>query len=809
MNRTALFVTLLISAHTGFTQPFSSHILHKMQKLRTAGTVLYIAAHPDDENTRLISYLCNERLFRTAYLSLTHGEGGQNLIGSEQGDALGAIRTQELLAARRIDGGEQYFSSAEDFGYSKKPEETLKKWNREKVLSEMVLLIRKLRPDVIICRFPSTGEGGHGHHTASAILALEAFDAAADRNRFTEQTKTYSPWKCRRVYWNTFNFSSGNTIGPGQFTLDVGGYNPLLGKSYGEIASEARSMHKSQGFGTLKQRGTSVENFKLLRGDSTGPDIFSGINSGLSRFEAFEKVDQQIEKCIEKFQPSAPHLSVPALVNIRRLLAEIKNAGTDAEHWKSVKLKEVDRLLLDCAGIWLEATTTLPHAASGETVAVKFSVLNRTETKAALQGIRLKGETLNGSVLETNKTFTAQSVVQLTGSKTGDDNNGYSVVAAPALHAIFKLDIEGELVEFDEQVVYKRSDPVKGEVIQPFYEVPRVSIAFTEPVYIPGPDGTKEVKVRLHAYSPLSAKLRIAATKGWEVLPFDSAVSFSGAGDVRVVDFRIRTSGSIRGMLTATVVTDKENYHSTVSFIQHDHIPTQLLTRDAAARLVNPGLKVNSVRVGYIEGAGDEVAACLRQAGYQVVPVSENQISTANLSQFDAVVTGIRAFNVNENLHQRMPALLDYVQSGGNLIVQYNTNSRVGPLKFTPGPYPFSITRQRVTDETAKVEFAERQHPVLNHPNKITSEDFDGWVQERGIYFAKDTDERYHKIFRMADPGEKPEDGSLIVAPWGKGNFVYTGLAFFRQLPAGVPGAYRLFSNLIELPDTEPDERKN
>ena len=817
MKRTALLATLLsFSAvtHSQTGSRSSSDILHRMQMLNTAGTVLYLAAHPDDENTRLISYLANERLLRTAYLSLTHGEGGQNLIGSEQGEALGVLRTQELLAARRTDGGEQYFAGAADFGYSKNPGETLGKWDREKVLGEIVLIIRRLKPDVIVCRFPTTGEGGHGHHTASAMLALEAFDAAADKNKYPEQLTYFSTWQCRRVFWNTFNFSSGNTIGPGQYTLDVGGFNPLQGKSYGEIAAESRSMHKSQGFGAARQRGTSIEYFRLLKGDSTGNDLFSSIDLSLSRFTEFGKTSRMISECFDQFKPSEPHRSIPALAKVLRNLRSIKDDDAAVRHWKTRKIKECEDLMRDCAGLWTEITAPRSTSVEGEKLNLKVSVLNRSAAPAKLKHVSVGSVRFSPDVpLAANQTFTLSEAVEI--KKTASRDNisfNYSAYAGkkavpPHVAATFVIEIEGESILFEEDLIYKRSDPVKGEVVEPFYIIPPVDIRFNEDVYVINNE-QKTIGIIIKANADnVKGVVRTSVTKGWKISSRDSAFEIGRAGEELSYTVSVSSGNEKKGELQAAAIVNGTLHNSSLEFLTYDHIPRQLIQRPASAKLADPSLKPGSVKIAYVEGAGDAVPACLKQAGYSVTTITEGQIATEKLRDYDAVVTGIRAFNVHDHLHKKMNVLLEFVKQGGNLIVQYNTNSRVGPLAFTPGPYPFTISRQRVTDEHANVEFHAPAHPALNSPNRIGPEDFEGWVQERGIYFAKDIDPKYQKILRMSDPGESPEDGSLIIAPYGKGNFVYTGLAFFRQLPAGVPGAYRLFANLLELPEAANHDR--
>jgi LmbE family N-acetylglucosaminyl deacetylase len=328
-RHTAFISLLLLLGHNLFAQnsapATAGEILLGLQKLNTTGAVLYIAAHPDDENTRLLAWLANERKLRTGYLSLTRGDGGQNLIGKEQGEMLGLLRTQELLAARRTDGAEQFFTRANDFGFSKNPDETFSIWDRDSVLADVVWTIRKFRPDVIICRFPTTGEGGHGHHTGSAILASEAFEAAGDPKRFPHQLAYVSTWQPKRLFWNTFNFGTTNTTSPDQLKVDAGVYNSLLGKSYGEIAAESRSFHKSQGFGTAKSRGEALEYFKQLKGDSVKSDLFEGIDQSWSRMPQAAKIGRLTAAAVKSFRPLNPEASVPQLVTIYKTLSAINS----------------------------------------------------------------------------------------------------------------------------------------------------------------------------------------------------------------------------------------------------------------------------------------------------------------------------------------------------------------------------------------------------------------------------------------------------------------------------------------------------
>ncbi len=807
-------------------------LLLALQKLNTTGTVLYIAAHPDDENTRLLTYLANERHLRTGYLSLTRGDGGQNLIGKEQGDMLGLLRTQELLAARRIDGAEQFFTRANDFGFSKNPEETFSIWNRDSVLADVVWTIRKFRPDILICRFPTTGEGGHGHHTASAMLAAEAFDAAADPKRFPEQLAYVSTWQPRRLFWNTFNFGGLDMTSPNQIKIDAGGYNALLGKSYGEIASESRTMHKSQGFGTAKTRGQAFEYFKQLRGDSVKKDLFEGINQRWSRVPGRGNIGVLTAAAAQHFSALKPEASVPALAAIYKSLQAIKTNDPTVKYWQGLKLAETQKLLAACAGLYTEALSTEYTAIPGNDLTLKIVAINRGGNKAVLNEINYVGT--DGSLIPIKATahpLLSDIPDTLTynlhlpqGTKISNpywlaekhpvntyrvsdqlmigkpENDYYPEVA-------FELTVAGIPLIIERRILYKSVDPVKGEIYRPLEILPPATIELSSKVLVFSDTAPKQLTITVKANKAvINGNLSITAPEGWKVRIKNPAVNLSKKGDEATVTAIVTsTPGSANGKLQVAVNIDDQAYNKSIRRLDYDHIPAQFTLNDAEASLVNIKLKKRGTNIGFIAGAGDDVPAALTQIGYNVTMLSDEQLSGGNLNRYDAIVTGVRAFNVNDRLPRYHDRLMAYVKAGGNFIVQYNTNTRLGPLTTDAGPYPFKVGNLRVTDEAAAITFNAPESPALNYPNHITQKDFEGWVQERGIYFATDADPKYEKVFTMNDRGEKPLDGSLIIGKYGKGNFVYTGLVFFRQLPAGNPGAYRLFVNLLSLPRNEAE----
>ena len=771
----------------------SADIIQGLKKLNTVGSVLYVAAHPDDENTRLLGYLANEKKLRTGYLSLTRGDGGQNLIGKEQGELLGLIRTQELLAARRTDGAEQFFTRANDFGYSKNPEETFSIWNKDSILADVVLTIRRFKPDVIICRFPTTGEGGHGHHTASAMLAVEAFDAAADPKRFPEQLKSVQVWQAKRIFWNTFNFGTTNTTAPNQLKIDVGVFNPLLGKSYGEIAAESRSCHKSQGFGSAKQRGSNIEYFKLLKGDSVSSDLFEGINTNWAKFKGQDKIQKLIDDCIKKYNPQTPENSVADIIAIYKQIQALDESNANLKYWKQQKLKEAE-------------------------------TVNRNKSDVKLNSISyLSSDTTTALVLKVNELYTFKRKEKLSNSLSFSnpywlnqkhDIGLYTVTNSDLIgkpenesttKVVFNISILDLNLKIERPLVYKFTDPVKGEIYRPFEILPPATVNIPEKVFVFTDATPKTISVTVKANAAnTNGTLQLQGSVGWNIYIKNSEFKLANKGDEAILEATIVADKNAKdGKIEASVLINNVSYNKSIKRIEYDHIPYQFILSDSEAGLVNIDLKKTGTSIGYIPGAGDDVPACLKQIGYNVTVLTDELLSNGNLSQFNAIVSGVRAYNTNDRLQVHYTKLMEYVKNGGNLIVQYNTNNRIGPVKANIGPYPFTISRDRVTNEKAEVKFSNEKHSVLNFPNQITQKDFDGWIQERGIYFATEIDKQYETIFSMKDPNEKASDGSLIIGKYGKGNFVYTGLVFFRELPAGIPGAYRLFVNLLSLPENK------
>jgi LmbE family N-acetylglucosaminyl deacetylase len=780
----------------------SAEMYLAIRKLNVLGSVLYIAAHPDDENTRLLAYFSKDRMYRTGYLSLTRGDGGQNLIGNEQGVELGLIRTQELLAARRIDGAEQFFSRAFDFGYSKNPEETFTKWDREKILSDVVWVIRNFQPDVIITRFPTTGEGGHGHHTASAILANEAFKAAADPNRFPEQLNYVKPWQAKRILWNTFNFGSTNTTSNDQFHFDVGGYNPLLGKSYGEIAAISRSNHKSQGFGSPSSRGEIMEFFKTTGGTYPVNDLMDNIELSWKRLQGGEMISKLVDKISSSFDLLHPEKSVKELVGLYQAINKLPEG-----YWKNQKLKEVKMLIEQCSGLFLDATSNDQFAVQTDSVHINFSFNNRLGINVKLKEITIdEFDSTFEQLLLKNKNFNFSKTLFVPASKPitqpywleNKMEEGYFNVKDqqkigqagidPAYSANITLNIEGQDFSFAKPVKYKFTDPVKGEVYWPLVVVPPYSLKLDP-----------QLVISLNDNSITTQKIFTSYRNNNSVETNNDNFTLQ-KGQVKEVDDSHLVPPKVNQIITNQYIDqrNKNNLYDVVR-IRYDHIPAITYFNLSRITIANIDVKTYGKKIGYIIGAGDKVPEALEQMGYDVTLLGEKELSKNNLQQFDAIITGVRAYNTDVWLNNYNDKLMKYISDGGNLIVQYNTNNIIGPVRSKIGPYNFDIVNRRITDENSEVNFLKPDHAVMNFPNKITQDDFKGWVQERSIYHAANFATNFEAIFSMHDPGENNDDGSLIISKYGKGYFTYTGIVFFRELPAGVPGAYRLLANLIAL----------
>ena len=792
-------------------------IVQELRNFRELGSVLYVAAHPDDENNALLPYLARGRALRTGYLSLTRGDGGQNLIGTELGDELGVIRTQELLAARRIDGAQQFFTRARDFGFSKDSADTLQRWDRTAVLADIVRVIRQFRPDVMVARFSPIPGGTHGHHTASAILALEAFNLAGDPNAFPAQLNELKPWQPKRIFWNHWTRPGVSGEGtPDSLRLKAGGYDPLLGESFGEIGARGRSMHKSQGEGRTGIRGTIMENFNVLAGETATKDILDGVDTTWNRIPGGAEIDGLAGEMIARFNPQNPAASVPASLVVRSRVAALP------EHpLLPGKKAQLDSLLRSCLGLFVDTVISSAQVVPGEPMKLQHTAIVRTDYPVRWTGVRyaLTQAEFSGEAvaLKDNETAKREATEILPANTApsqpywlrGDGTEGMfrvddvALIGLPENPAVFpvqyRFEVGGQSLIIDDEPVQVITDPVRGELRQRLSVIPPVSLHWMEALELFNPGAKKTVVVEvIAARSALSGTVQLNAPAGWLVEPGQNTFQLEAPGERMSVTFTVTApAAATTAQLFATASIDGAVYRTTRAEIRYDHIPTQLLQAPARLKVVSLDLAIRGKQIGYLPGAGDLVAESLGRMGYAVTLLGTSDLTLEKLKRFDAVVIGVRAFNTRADLEPQMPALFAYAEQGGNLIVQYNTTMGLKSTKFAP--YALQLSGDRVTHADAPVTLLAKDHPALNTPNKITTADFEGWVQERARYVPRSWDPKFVPLLSSGDPGEKPLTGTLLVAPHGKGYVVYSGLSWFRELPAGVPGAYRLFANLISL----------
>lgn len=787
-----------------------------IEKLDVLGTVLYVAAHPDDENTSLITYFANEEHMRTAYLSATRGDGGQNLIGPEIREGLGLIRTQELLAARRTDGGQQFFSRANDFGYSKNPDETFNIWNKEEVLADFVWVFRKFRPDIIITRFPTDGGGGHGHHTASAILAKEAFKLSGDANAYPEQLEFMDTWQPAKIFWNSWLFRrpTPDMDTTGLARLNIGKYNPLLGKSYTEISALSRSMHKSQGFGSTGRRGDATEYLKQWEGNQT-TNPFDDIETSWERVKGSEEVKFMAEKIKEDFDPLNPEELLPTLILARRAVQKV-----ESEFWREIKLGEIDELIRAVSGLYVELVAEENSYVAGDSIEISLEAINRGTSNFKLESVKLDKwfDAFELSTpLASNKRFNTSMRLKLPQSVeystpywlTEQASLGMYTVTDqeqrgkpendPSIQGQVTISVEGERISFPTPVVFKRNDRVDGEVYEPIAISPPVMASLSGSVLVFGDNSSKTVEVRVIAGKQnVKGTLSLEVPSGWSISPASQPFELEQKGQEQLYAFDVTPPKKASdGKIKVALKYEGKSYNKGYTEINYDHIPKQTIYPNAETRVVRLDLERKGQLIGYIEGAGDVVPDNLREIGYTVDILVKDNVTAENLAKYDAVILGVRALNTIQWLSYKNQELFKYVEQGGTLINQYNTSRGLVTNKIAP--FDLTLSRDRVTVEEAPVRILAKGHPALNGPNKITSEDFENWVQERGLYFPNEWAPEFTAILSSNDPGETPKDGGLLVAEYGKGYYVYSGYSWFRNLPAGVPGAYRLFVNLISL----------
>ncbi len=851
----AALIFTLAPVHAQRSFSGSAEIEQSLNKLNELGTVLHIAAHPDDERTAVLAYFARGRHMRTAYLSLTRGEGGQNLIGSEQGAQLGIIRTQELLAARQIDGAEQFFTRAIDFGFTRTAEETLQKWGHDRILSDVVWVVRRYRPDVILLGFSGTPRDGHGQHQTSAILGKEAFTAAADPKMFPEQLKYVQVWQAKRlVQAEGFGGFGLGPAGPGgrggaaapaeaetaapSPTADTGSFNPILGYSYEELAVLSRSMHHSQGTGAMRRPGAAKSTFTIIGGAPATRDLFDGIDTTWNRLPGGGAVKAILDEAIRNYEPAHPEKVIPALVKARPLMAGINDPLAKE------KLDELDEAIALCAGLFVEAQARQYNAAPGGNVAITTTVLNRSTAKVSVESARVEGiwnqdagakpaalgynqsaDIQLNLTVPANQAYTQPFWLVKPHSADVYEIDDQMLIGLPdnpaAARMRVRLTVDGAPIELVRPVRHRYADRAIGERLRPFTVVPAVAVNLPEPVALFPDTAARMVQVSVQAnVANAKGDLRLEVPAGWKATPASQSFEIPISGETHVMTFQVAPpGGETTAKLQAVAKVEGRDIASGMQVLAYTHFPAQTLLPPAEIKLVRSNIKVTAKKVGYIMGAGDEMPEALRQLGLDVTLLSQNDLEQGDLSRFDAIVAGVRAYNVRADIRANQPRLLDYVKNGGTYVVQYQTgdspdptaprgqqppnpfNQQLGaPVTTNLGPYPFSVpggNKYRITVEESPMKFPNQDSPLLQYPNHINVKDFDGWVQERGVYFAVGWDPKYQTVLASQDPGEPPLEGGQIWTRYGKGVYIFTAYSWFRQLPAGVPGAYRMFANLL------------
>lgn len=831
-----------------------------LRRLQTIAAVLHTAAHPDDESTEMLAYLSRAVGARTAYLALNRGEGGQNGIGPELGEALGVIRTEELLAARKLDGAEQYFTRAMDFGFTRSPEETFQKWNREEILGDMVCVIRRMRPLVIVNGFSGTAQDGHGQHQVAGLLTPEAIKAAADPARFPEQISKdgLQPWQVLKLYARRF---SPSATGP-RAEFDVGAYDPVLGRSYNELASDGRSRHRSQDFGMIQTKGSQVRAFPRLSSSVEAPEkensLFTGIDvtiTGIAKFAgkdgerllpALTKIKDLAAKAQAEFRFAQPELIAPHLAaglhEVRALRGRL--ADLDAVSKANVdsllarKEQEFNDALAKAHGVVVDALSNTEIVTAGEAVDVAAHVYfaasagNPSPAAALMTGkgfsvtpIEAQPEQPAGGMAMLRGRETPNFVARFRANVTDEaaDTQPYWLAQArtkdqfdwnssmplnqpfgpPVATMRVELTLSGERVTINQPVEYRFADKTFGEIRRELKVAPAITLTVNPSLLVipaKSQNRTREISVEIthNARKATSGAVKLIAPQGWQIVNDSRPLAFTKQGEKTARSFKVTPPAGANGLFDLQVIgeADGKQFTTGYSTVSYPHIETHFIYHPAKTKVeVFDAQVAANLKVGYVMGSGDDGPRALEQLGVNVHLISPAELAAGDLSVYDTIVLGIRVYEVNEDVMANNKRLLEYVSNGGTLIVQYNKN------EYAQGnfaPYPVKMNRgDRVTDETAPITILQPEHPLFNFPNKISAEDWKGWVQERGLYFVNDFDPKYTPLLAAPDDTGKVLNGGQLIAPYGKGTYIFTAYAWFRQFPAGVPGAYRLFANLV------------
>tara|TARA_B110000116_G_scaffold272350_1_gene296798 strand:+ start:687 stop:3155 length:2469 start_codon:yes stop_codon:yes gene_type:complete len=796
----------------------SVEVYNRLEKLNFLGSILYVAAHPDDENTALLSYFSTTKNATTGYLSLTRGGGGQNLIGNELKDALGVVRTEELLSARKIDKAEQFFSNAKDFGYSKTPEETLSIWNEKSVLKDIVYRIRAFQPDIIINRFDHRTPGStHGHHTSSAILSMKAFKLSNDPNTFKDQLIKSKPWQPKRLFFNTSWWFYGSREKfkeldkKNLISINVGSFNHSKGILNSVIAAKSRSQHQSQGFGSSPILGANTEYVEYIAGEIPDKnDPFFGINTTWTRIKGGLEIQEIIINIINSFDFLKPYKSIPNLIELYNKINLLKN-----DIWKERKLKETLELIEACSGLILQANSSLPYGVKNSTLDVSIKVLQQSQKNIVLKSLSFRkniktinSQIVNNVLLEENVVITIPNNFSspywlLNNGSIGNytvNEEGLSGLAITPddLKIVFEFEIEGETLKFTKNISHRYTDPVRGEIIERFHVLPELTTTFDSNVYLFHEKKSKTINLKVNNFNNnFNGSIQLEVPEGWSIDPKKIDLNLIGVGNSKNLIFNIKPSTNSKEGYIKPIIRSSLDFKSSfaINILDYKHIPKQYILTPSIAKVVPLSINIPKIKIAYIPGAGDKIPESLSQIGLNVTKLSLKKLTLEELEKYKTLILGIRIFNIEEDLKYKNKIIWQFIENGGTLIIQYNISRGLKTNEIAP--IKLNLSRDRVTDENSYVRILNSNELVLNYPNKITQQDFKGWIQERGLYFANKWSEDFTPVFGMKDKNEIEKTGSILIGKYGKGTVIYTGLSFFRQLPEGVPGAYRLFINLI------------
>ncbi len=827
-------------------------LIQKLKGLNTSASVLMVGAHPDDEDTALLAYLARGESARTAYLSLTRGDGGQNIIGSELGEALGVIRTEELLQARTLDGAEQYFTRAYDYGFSKTLAEAKEKWDEKVILCDAVRVIRDFRPLVVVSQFSGTTADGHGHHQFAGYITPLAVQAAADPRQCLETGET---WEVKKFYVRQ------RGQGEPRLRVNTGRYDPILGRSYFEIAMEARSQHKSQEQGVLELRGDQFSSMNLQGSEARESSIFEGLDlsvravgKGVKDFEQpLSEIHELAERASREYDPRSPQLILPHLVKGYRvahkagLYTRTEAGYMPAAEFARLKSSQFVEAIVAVLGLQIDALSDVETIAQGESFNVTVKAYSPSKDASLVKGINLAvpakpgmppianlsemqwwlvtkrpPPTTNSPAFISREVPLAAEHFSVTVPRDADLTRPYWLVEPrvgdmflrkghwqnfdlaiqqPLPSAWVTLEIDGVMLSVNRPVQFRFADDVRGEIRRNVAVVPLVTLDIDQEMMVISAGGEEtgkqlSVTVTNNSSGAVSGKTALDLPAGWTASADSADFNLTRKGERKTVKFDIKLPSNTKPgnyPLRASARIDESAYSRSMRTISYPHIQTHRIYNDAVAKANVFDLKKAPVKVGYIVGSGDRVPEAIRQMGFDLEIISQGDLARGDLSRFDAIVVGIRAYQVRPDLVVNNNRLLDYAREGGTMIVQYQlpgyAQQKLMPFPTQMGP--------RVADENAPITILVPEHPIFNYPNKITAVDFRGWVQERNLYNFTNLGPEYTGLLEAHDPGEAENKGGLVIAPLGKGTYIYSSYSFFRQLPAGVEGAYRLFANIL------------